>query len=100
METTLQQYMKKRTIIVQRRENIPLLESPVFVICTNPPFKPSFFRDQWGRGGTNAGKYFWSYPSPFHQIFENDSVIAKDIYMNMSYQLGSDFEIFVSQNVK
>ena len=42
METALKQYVKKRTIIVQTRENIPLLESPVFVICTNPPFKPTF----------------------------------------------------------
>jgi hypothetical protein len=100
MEAALEQYMKKRTIIVQRRENIPRLDSPVFIICTDPPFKPSFFRDQWGRAGGNAGKYFWSYPSPFHQIFENDSITAMDIYMNMSYQLGSDFEIIASQNKK
>ena len=92
MEEALEQYAKKSTTIGQMRQHIDVFESPVYVACTDPPFKASFFRNNGVNDTSGPAKYFWKLP--LHQKFlENTSYSAMDIYMNMTYQLGSDWNI-------
>ena len=48
MEPALTQYDKKDKTIAQKRENIAHPESPVLVLCPDPPFKASFFEQFYG----------------------------------------------------
>ena len=90
MEPALKQYAKKSKTIAQKREIIQQPESPVLVFCPDPPFKKSFF-DQFGKNKTlGMDKYFWAWN---WQMLENSPSTANDIYMNMSYQLGIDWNI-------
>ena len=92
MEPALKQYHKKDKTIAQKRENIAHPESPVLVLCPDPPFKASFF-EQFGENKTpGSEKYFWVAPAHW-QTVENYTSTAMDVYMNMSYQLGSDWNI-------
>ena len=96
MEHALENYSKKRTTIVQSQKSIPQFKSPVFVVCSEPPYKTSFFRDHGRNSTEGAEKYFWSHPY-YQSFFEKDSFVAMDFYMNMSYQLGVDINIFLYQ---
>ena len=95
MEPALKQYHKKDKTIAQKRENIAHPESPVLVLCPDPPFKASFF-EQFGENKTpGSEKYFWV-ASPHWQTVENytsTGSTAMDVYMDMSYQLGTDWNI-------
>ena len=92
MEPALVQYDKKDKTIAQKRENIAQPESPVLVLCPDPPFKKSFFEQFSEKKGPGAENFFWV--SSLHwQMVENYNFTAMDVYMNMSYQLGSDWNI-------
>ena len=92
MGPALKQYEKKDKTIAQKRETIAQPESPVLVLCPDPPFKPSFFK-QFGKNKTiGSERFFWASPSSW-KMAENYPLTAMDIYMNMSYQLGSDWNI-------
>ena len=95
LEPALNQYSKKDKTIAQKRENIAHPESPVLVLCPDPPFKASFFQ-QFGENKTpGSEKYFWV-ASPHWKTVENytsTGSTAMDIYMNMSYHLGTDWNI-------
>ena len=94
MEKAVENYMKKSTTIVERPEEIIEMKSPVFVLCPDPPFKTSFFRDLDPNKTKGAENFFWVHPM-FHTIFDNKSVSAMEIYTNMSYQLGVDINMFL-----
>ena len=79
MEPALGQYAKKSTTIGQIRQDIVDFKSPIFVACTDPPFKGSFFRNNGVNETNGAEKYFWTVP--LHQKFlENTTYSAMDIY--------------------
>ena len=93
MEPALSQYGKKDKTIAQKHEDVTHPESPVLVLCPDPPFKKSYFK-QFGNNKTvGAERYFWIQRPTRRKIVENDPSTAMDIYMNMSYQLGSDWNI-------
>ena len=95
MEKAWNNYLKKSTTIVQRREDISESKPPVFMICPDPPFKTSFFTDLGMNDTMGAEKYFWVNPLMMQNIFKNDSYTTMDLYMKMSYQLELDMNIFV-----
>ena len=91
-EPAIKQYDKKDKTIAQKREKITQPESPVLLLCPDPPFKPSFF-EQFGENKVpGSEKYFWV-ANPHWQMVENYTSTAMNFYMNMSYQLGSDWNI-------
>ena len=92
MEPALEQYEKKSKTIAQKREDITQPESPVLVLCPDPPFKTSFFKQFGEKKDPGAEKFFWVV-SDHWQMVENYNSTAMDVYMNMSYQLGSDWNI-------
>ena len=92
MEQALEQYGKKSTTIGQMRQNISDFKSPIYVACVDPPFKKSFFRNNGVSETSGAIKYFWMF-SPYQKLLENTTYSAMDNYMNMTYQLGSDWNI-------
>ena len=94
MEPALKTYGRKSTTISQKSEilNLTQLDLPVLVLCPDPPFKKSFFK-QFGKNKTiGAERFFWSWSSHW-QMLENYNFTAMDAYMNMSYQLGLDWNI-------
>ena len=92
LEPALNQYSKKDKTIAQKREDVTHPESPVLVLCPDPPFKKSYFK-QFGKNKTvGAERYFWITPTSWKMV-ENYPSTAMDIYMNMSYQLGLDWNI-------
>ena len=92
MEKALEQYSNKRTTIAQMQEEITEPETPIFVICPDPPFKNSYF-SEIGMNNTGAERYFWVLPIQEQQIFGHNSPEASDTFMNMSYKLGTDWQI-------
>ena len=92
----MKQYYENRTTIVQSREKILDPESPVFVVCPNPPFKASYFRNQGLDKFGHLKSFFWVMPDT-ENLVQNGTSEAIDIYMNMSYILGSDIQILVYQ---
>ena len=95
MEQALEQYGKKSTTIGQMRQNITEFKSPIYVACVDPPFKASFFRNNGVNETSGAVKYFWNNINIFAKLLENTTYSALDIYMNMTYQLGSDWNIYL-----
>ena len=92
MEQALEQYGKKSTTIGQMRQNIKDIKSPIYVACVDPPFKASFFKNN-GVNETSGGvKYFWTVKA-YQTWLENTTKSAMDIYMDMTYQLGLDWDI-------
>ena len=68
---------------------------PVMILCPEPGFKPSFFKNH-GLDEANDGieKYFWTWPS-YRKLFENATSMP-DIFQNMSYILGQDWTMIFS----
>ena len=95
MEKAVENYLKGSTTIVETQENISKPKSPIFMICPDPPFKPSFFTDLEINNTIGAEKYFWVATTFYGNLFENVSFTAMDLYMDMSYQLKTDMNIFL-----
>ena len=93
MEPALKQYIKGSKTIAQTRANKDESEPPpVLIVCPYPPFKSSFFKDNGMDKIVGAEKYFWKVPQHWER-FKNSSYTAMDIYMNMSYKLGMDWQM-------
>ena len=93
MEEALEQYGKKSTTIGQMRQDMDEIKSPIYVACPDPPFKTSFFKNNGVNETSGAVKYFWVVLQVYQKLLENITYSAMDIYMNMTYQLGSDWNI-------
>ena len=93
MEEALEQYGKKSTTIGQMRQDIDEIKSPIYVACPDPPFKTSFFKNIGVNETSGAVRYFWMVLPVYKKLLENTTYSAMDIYMNMAYQLGSDWNI-------
>ena len=94
MEPALRLYGKKDKTVAQKREIITHRESPVLVLCPDPPFKKSFFKQFGENKIVGAERYFWSVDVHW-KMLENYNSTAMDVYMNMSYQLGLDWNISI-----
>ena len=92
MEEALEQYGKKSTTIGQMRQNIDEFKSPIYVACVDPPFKASFFKNNGVNESIGGVKYFWMVKA-YQKWLENTTKSAMDIYVDMTYQLGLDWDI-------
>ena len=93
MIPTWNDFFKGRTTIAQSQE-VADPQDPVLVICSNPPFKPSFFKEQ----GIGFDAYFWKLSDPrfisIRSKLEMGSSMM-NLYKNMSYKLVTDWNISV-----
>ena len=94
MKPALKTYGKKSTTISQKSESLTQLDLPVLVLCPDPPFKKSFFKQFGKNKSMGVEKYFWSF-NVHRPMVEHYYSTAMDVYMNMSYQLGLDWNISV-----
>ena len=93
MEPALRLYRKKDKTIAQKREIITHQESPVLVLCPDPPFKKSFFKQQIFENKTvGVERFFWTGEHHWPEGLKLKAE-AMDTYMSMSYQLGLDWNI-------
>ena len=91
MRTAIEQFTKASTTISQTPKILSKLKAPIFMLCPDPPFKLSFFKNHSVRS-LGVEKYFWLFPQS-QKNFEHH--LAPDIYMEMSYHLGSDWKILI-----
>ena len=82
-----------RTTIAQSQE-VANPDDPVLVICPDPPFKPSFFKEQ----GIGFNPNFWKKGRPkfkgIRRKLENGTSMM-NLFKNMSYKLGTDWNIWI-----
>ena len=97
MHTALVQYYKYKesTTMAQTQKNSSHLNPPVFIACPDPPFKTSFFREHGLNKSSAIERYFWMAPFWQNKFGRNISYTAAEMYMNMSYHLGSDWQIYI-----
>ena len=95
MQTAVDQYYEEKTTMAQTRINTSSLDPPVFVACPDPPFKTSFFKEQGFNKTGEMRKYFWMYQywrNKLKKLKKNIST-EEEMYVKMSYHLGSDWRI-------
>ena len=73
-----------------RQEKVEEYSAPVLIACPEPAFKPSFFKEN-KLTLLSIEKIFWSVEQQRNR-FENYTSMLP-VYMNMSYELGLDWEI-------
>ena len=89
LESALTDFAKGRTTIAQSQEE-ENPDQPVLVACPDPPFKPSFFKEQ----GIGFNSYFWVKPRETSNKLEEGSSMM-NVFMNMSYKLEIDWNISI-----
>ena len=92
MHTAVDQYYKEKTTMAQTRINTSHLDPPVIVACADPPFKTSFFKEHGFNKTGEMRKYFWMYRMWKNKLKKTFST-EEEMYMKMSYHLGSDWRI-------
>ena len=92
MHTAVDQYYEEKTTMAQTRINTSSLDPPVFVACPDPPFKTSFFKELGFNKTGEMRKYFWMYRMWKNKLKKTFST-EEEMYMKMSYHLGSDWRI-------
>ena len=101
MKKALDQFTKESKTIVQSKiESEP--EPPVLIVCPVPPFKNSFFKNHGlcKKKYPGISAYFWAaYKQGDDQFFQNNSSML-ELYMDMSYELGTDWDILVNRKVQ
>ena len=97
MEDAIAQYNRGRTTMAESIRAADELEYPVFIICPQPGFKLSYFKEMRNLTGSNRigiENFLWK-QKYYRNVLENASSIP-EMYMDMSYILGEDFEIHVT----
>ena len=92
MQTAVDQYYEEKTTMAQTRKDTSHLIPPVFVACPDPPFKTSFFREHGFKKSGEMRRFFWN-DAFFQNRLNNISLTEEEMYMKMSYHLGSDWRI-------
>ena len=92
MQTAVDQYYKEKTTMAQYRINMSHLNPPVIVACADPPFKTSFFKEHGFNKTGEIRKYFWMFRYWKNKLKTTFST-EEEMYMKMSYHLGSDWRI-------
>ena len=91
MQTAVDHYNEEKTTMAQTRINMSNLDPPVFVACPDPPFKTSFFKELGFNKTAEMRKYFWMYR--YWKKLKKNFSTEEEMYMKMSYHLGSDWRI-------
>ena len=92
MQTSVNQYYEEKKPMAQTRINTSHLNPPVFVACPDPPFKTSFFKEHGFNKTGEISKYFWKFRYWKNRL-KNHFSTEEEMYMKMSYHLGSDWRI-------
>ena len=92
IHTAVDQYYEEKTTVAQTRINTSNLDPPVIVACPDPPFKAPFFKQQGFNKTGEMRKYFWMYQYWKNKLKKTIST-EEEMYMKMSYHLGSDWRI-------
>ena len=92
MHTAVDQYYEEKTTMAQTRINTSHVNYPVFVAFPDPPFKTSFFKELGFNKTGEMRKYFWMYRMWKNKLKKTFST-EEEMYMKMSYHLGSDWRI-------
>ena len=92
MQTAVDHYNEEKAIMAQTRINVSNLDPPVIVACPDPPFKTSFFKEHGFNKTGEIRKYFWMYRYWQNKLKKTFST-EEEMYMKMSYHLGSDWRI-------
>ena len=95
MESFLAKYKLGSTTMGERMEEIKDHTLPILVLCPEPGFKSSFFKNHGldTKFAVGIEKYFWI-EETYRKMFENASSMP-DILWNMTYALGQDLEIMI-----
>ena len=73
-------------------KSVDQLDYPVLIFCPNPGFKPSFFEEMKNKEKyLGVEKFIWKFKL-HKRLLENVSSIP-DVYKNMSFELGVDWDI-------
>ena len=94
MKDALSQFKEGKTTMSEMRKKIELSdnrEAPVLIICPEPGFKSSFFDENYIE--ISLKKFFWNYPSVSGETMKKFEHNLMDAYMNMSYNMGKDFNL-------
>ena len=92
MQTAVDQYYEEKTTMAQTRIDMSHLNPPVIVACADPPFKTSFFKEHGFNKTGEMRKYFWIYQMWKNKLRKTFPTEA-ELYMKMSYHLGTDWRI-------
>ena len=99
MKNAFEKFRRGTTTMGERIEEIENLIWPVMILCPEPGFKPSFFKnyglDELTLETAGIEKYFWILKR-YRKQFENDTSMPK-IFQNMSFVFGKDWSIHFSQ---
>ena len=97
MDNALSQYYEKRTTMAESIKQVDQLDYPILIFCPEPGFKPSFFEEIKKQAEvTGIEKYMWKFPWYKEILLKNVSSIP-EVYKNMSYELGTDWNISLMQ---
>ena len=92
MKDSLEKYQKGITTMGERQEEIKHDDPrfyPIIIICPEPGFKTSYFDER--KIPTGMKKFFWKNDKYLKNI--DDDIV--NTYENMSYKLGTDWNIHV-----
>ena len=88
----LSQYYEKRTTIAESIKSVDQLDYPVLIFCPNPGFKPSFFEEMKNKNKyPGVEKFIWKFK--YHKSLLKNVSSIPDVYKNMSFELGVDWDI-------
>jgi hypothetical protein len=96
MKDALSQFKEGKTTMSEMRKKIELSdnrEAPVLIICPEPGFKSSFFDENHIEFFKSLKKFFWNYPAVSGETMKKFEHNLMDAYMNMSYNMGKDFNL-------
>ena len=97
IEDAIAQYNRGRTTMAESIRVADELEYPVFIICPQPGFKLSYFKEIRNLSGSNRigiENFIWK-QTYYREFMENVSSIP-ETFTDMSYILGKDFQIRVT----
>ena len=93
MKSALEKFIEGATTVVESPKKGVQPTPPILVICPDPPFIKSYFK-QHDLVGPGIETHFWYGYQEYVSKFKNDSTVV-DIYMNMSLKLGEDWNVMV-----
>ena len=98
MNNALSQYYEKRTTMAESIKPDNQHEYPVLIFCPEPGFKPSFFKEIKNNAKVmSIQKYIWKF-AIHKKLLLTDVSSIPEVYKNMSYILGEDWEIQLLSN--
>ena len=89
----MEKYLKGTTTTGTKFVPFEMVKAPVFIACTEPAFKPSFYEEHEIKPTIENSNLFWfaGYGEPLTKQFANVSNV-KGLFQEMTYTLGKDLK--------